>query len=181
MHPHLRAACFALLVLLTLGAVRTAERNGKWWQDNLAGPDSSNYVDLDQIKKSNVDELEVAWTYPHAAGGFNPIVVDDTVYVYGRNGSLIALDASTGKEIWIHEGLNGMTSRGINYWQSDDGKDTPAAVLDQQLSAGDRRAHRTVDSDVRHRRDRRSAQPISCAATRWAGTTTARARSGRTF
>ena len=67
--------------------------------------------------------MEVAWTYPYAAGGFNPIVVDDIVYVSGRTGSLIALDASTGKEIWIHEGLNGMTSRGINYWQSDDGKE----------------------------------------------------------
>jgi quinoprotein glucose dehydrogenase len=122
MQPDLRAAFIALFVLLFLGSVRT-EKNGKWWHDNLGGPDSSNYVDLDQIKKSNVDELEVAWAYPYAAGGFNPIVVDDTVYVSGRNGSLIALDASTGKEIWIHEGLNGMTSRGINYWQSDDGKE----------------------------------------------------------
>ena len=123
MQPSPRAPFIALFVLLTFGSVRTAEKNGKWWHDNLGGPASSNYVDLDQIKKSNVDELEVAWTYPHAAGGFNPIVVDDTVYIYGRNGSLIALEASTGKEIWIHEGLNGMTSRGINYWQSDDGKE----------------------------------------------------------
>jgi quinoprotein glucose dehydrogenase len=122
--PLVRATFTAVCVLfVTLVAVRTAERNSKWWQDNLAGPDSSNYIDLDEIKKSNVDKLEVAWTYPHAAGGFNPIVVNDTVYVQGRNGSLIALDASTGKEIWIHEGLNGMTGRGINYWQSDDGKD----------------------------------------------------------
>ncbi len=35
-----------------------------------------------------------------------------------------------------------MTSRGINYWQSEDGKDKPAAVLDQQLPAGDRCPHR---------------------------------------
>ena len=83
MKPTLRHSFIALFVLLTLGAVRTAERNGKWWQDNLAGPDSSNYVDLDQIKKSNIDQLEVAWTYPYAAGGFNPIVVDDAVYVSG--------------------------------------------------------------------------------------------------
>ena len=125
MQPGPRAVFTALFVLLTLGSewTGTAEKNAKWWHDNLGGPDSSNYVDLDQIKKSNVDELEVAWTYPYAAGGFNPIVADDAVYVSGRNGSLIALDASTGKEIWIHEGLNGMTSRGINYWQSDDGKD----------------------------------------------------------
>jgi quinoprotein glucose dehydrogenase len=124
LRPLWRATVIAVfLLLVTLAAVRTAERNSRWWQDNLAGPDSSNYVDLDEIKKSNVDRLEAAWTYPHAAGGFNPIVVNDTVYIQGRNGSLIALDASTGKEIWIHEGLNGMTGRGINYWQSDDGRD----------------------------------------------------------
>ena len=95
-----RAACTGMaMLLLTFGAARTAEKNSRWWRDNLAGPDSSNYVDLDQIRKSNVDELEVAWTYPYAAGGFNPIVVDDLLYVYGRNGSLIALDASTGYAI----------------------------------------------------------------------------------
>ena len=116
-------ASIALAALLITAAVSAVERSAKWWSDNLAGPDSSSYVDLDQIKKSNVDDLEVAWTYPYAAAGFNPIVVDDVVYVYGRNGSLIALNASTGKEIWIHEGLNGMTSRGINYWQSEDGKE----------------------------------------------------------
>ena len=122
--PTYRPAFTALaLLVLIVGAVQTAEKNGNWWRDNLGGPDSSNYADLDQIKKSNVDELEVVWTYPYAVGGFNPIVVDDVVYLHGRNGSLIALDASTGKEIWIHEGLGGMTSRGINFWQSEDGKD----------------------------------------------------------
>src|SRR5438132_2915922 len=100
-----------------------ADRNGKWWSDNLHGPDSSNFVDSDQINKSNVGQLEVAWFYPYAQIGFNPIVVDDVMYTLGRNNSLIALDAATGKEIWIHEGLTGITSRGINYWQSEDGKD----------------------------------------------------------
>ena len=145
-HSTLRAAFIAVFVLLiTLVAVRTAEKNGKWWRDNLAGPDSSNYVDLDQIKKSNVSELEVAWTYPYAAGGFNPIVVDDVVYVLGRNASLVALDATTGKEIWIHEGLNGMTSRGINYWQSDDGKDRRLLFsINSFLQAIDARTGRSV-------------------------------------
>ena len=36
---------------------------------------------------------------------------------------IVALDAETGKEIWVHEGLSGITSKGINYWQSADGKD----------------------------------------------------------
>jgi quinoprotein glucose dehydrogenase len=101
----------------------TVEGNSKWWLDNLGGPDSSSYADLDQIKKSNVHELDVAWTYPYAQAGFNPVMADDVLYVYGRNGSLIALDASTGKEIWIHEELNGLPARGINFWQSADGKE----------------------------------------------------------
>jgi len=83
----------------------------------------ANFVGSDQIKKSNVNQLEVAWFYPYAQTGFNPIVVDDVMYVLGRNSSLIALDANTGKELWIHEGLAGITSRGVNYWQSEDGKD----------------------------------------------------------
>ena len=179
-HSTLRAAFIAVFVLLiTLGAVRTAEKNGKWWRDNLAGPDSSNYVDLDQIKKSNVSELEVAWTYPYAAGGFNPIVVDDVVYVLGRNGSLVALDATTGKEIWIHEGLNGMTSRGINYWQSDDGKDRRLLFsINNFLQAIDARTGRSIPTFGIEGPS--ICAPISRAARRWAGTTTARARSGRT-
>src|SRR4029450_9244704 len=84
---------------------------------------SSNFVDLDQIKKSNVGQLEVAWSYPYASPGFNPVVVDDVMYLLGRNNSLIALDATTGKELWIHEGLGGILSRGINYWRGSGGKD----------------------------------------------------------
>ena len=111
------------LVAATLAGLAGAARSNRNWWDNLAGPDSSNFVDLDEIKKSNVGQLEVAWFYPYATPGFNPVVVDDVMYVLGRNNSLIALDATTGKELWIHEGLGGIVSRGINYWQSADGKD----------------------------------------------------------
>ena len=112
----------ALIAAVSIGLVAAA-RGNKWWWDNLSGPDSSNFVGSDQIKKSNVSQLEVAWFYPYATAGFNPIVVDDVMYLLGRSGSLIALDATTGNEIWIHEGLSGITSRGVNFWQSEDGKD----------------------------------------------------------
>jgi quinoprotein glucose dehydrogenase len=118
---------FAVIGVAFVSAVAVclamAERSGKWWWDNLHGPDSSNFVDSDQIKKSNVNQLEVAWYYPYAQPGFNPVVVDDVMYLLGRNSALIALDANTGKEIWIHDGLQGITARGINFWQSEDGKD----------------------------------------------------------
>ena len=117
------AAIAALLLTSVSAAVVMAARSNKWWWDNLAGPDSSNFVGSDQVRKSNVNELAVAWFYPYATSGFNPIVVNDVIYTLGRGGSLVALDATTGKEIWIHEGLNGINSRGLNYWQSEDGKD----------------------------------------------------------
>ena len=88
------------------------------------GLDSSNFYPFEQITKSNVGQLEVAWFYPYAAPTFSPVFADDVLYGLGRNGSsLVALDATTGKEIWVHEGLNGITSKGINYWESEDGKD----------------------------------------------------------
>ena len=51
----------------------------------------------------------MAWTYPDGETDFNPVVVRDVVYGRGPNGSFVALDAATGKEIWIHEGLQGFT------------------------------------------------------------------------
>ena len=124
-----------------------AARSRTWWWDNLAGPDSSNFVASDQINKTNVTQLDVAWFYPYATAGFNPIVVDDVMYLLGRNSSLIALDVTTGKELWIHEGLAGVTSRGVNYWQSEDGKERrPDEIVAKALP-------------VEGRQDRRLAGP----------------------
>src|SRR5262245_48178271 len=95
-------------------ALAAADQDRRAWRDYAGGPDSSRFVTSKQINASNVRTLDVAWTYPHGDTGFNPIVVDGVVYARGRNSSLIALDAATGREIWIHDGLAGMTIRGIN-------------------------------------------------------------------
>ena len=103
-----------------------AEKNHKNWPDYGGGPDSSHFVELTQITKSNVSRLDVAWVYPNGdnhAYLFNQIVVDGVMYVLAKNNSLVALAAATGKEIWIHETLPGLTSRGIAYWESKDRKD----------------------------------------------------------
>jgi quinoprotein glucose dehydrogenase len=98
----------------------------KTWMDYGGGPDSSHFVALTQIDRSNVGRLRIAWIYP--AGDdrsylFNPIVVGNLLYVLARNSSLVALNAQTGKEIWIHENLPGLSTRGIAFWQSKDRKD----------------------------------------------------------
>ena len=113
------------LLCLSVG-VAAPQQDHKKWMDYGGGPDSSHFVDLTQITKSNVKQLQVAWTYPTGDSRsylFNPIVVDNVMYVLARNSSLVALDAATGKEIWIHANLPGLTTRGIAYWESKDRKD----------------------------------------------------------
>ena len=118
------------------GAVSNAQQTHTAWKDYLGGPDSSHYSALKQINTSNVKNLDVAWSYPtgdDTTYTFSPLVVDNVAYVAAKGGSLVALDATTGKELWVHTfaaagavpsrfgGIAGM--RGINYWESKDRKD----------------------------------------------------------
>jgi quinoprotein glucose dehydrogenase len=120
----MRFAVIAVSLVIAVGAGAVAQRSGNTNPRVLPNPDSSNYMDFGQITKSNVKDLQVAWFYPLAAANFSPVVVDGVLYGLGRNSSaLVALDATTGKEIWVHDGLNGIVSKGINFWQSEDGKD----------------------------------------------------------
>jgi quinoprotein glucose dehydrogenase len=105
-------------------ATTTAQSQGdKWWTGYGNGPDNSRYFPSTQITRRNVTGLQVAWTYPFGDAGSSPIVVGGVIYGRGRNGSLVALDAVTGRELWVHENMAGMTSRGMNYWQSANGQD----------------------------------------------------------
>ena len=79
------------------------ESNDRWWTGYGNGPDNSRYFDSGQIDRSNVGRLEVAWTYPWGDTESSPIVVDGVIYGRGRNGSLVAVDAETGTELWIRE------------------------------------------------------------------------------
>ena len=119
---HLAAVAALAAGFAAVGSLAQSSTD-KWWPGYGNGPDNSRYFASRQINKSNVNQLQVAWTYPFGDTGSHPIVVRGVVYGRGRNGSLVAVDAKTGKELWIRENMNGMTSRGINYWESADGRD----------------------------------------------------------
>jgi quinoprotein glucose dehydrogenase len=111
---------------LSRGQGSSASIAHKTWTQYGGGPDQSKYVDLKQITKENVTQLQVAWEYQtkdNIANRYNPIIVDNVMYVLAKNNSLVALDVTTGKEIWIHANLNPASRRGINYWESKDRKD----------------------------------------------------------
>jgi glucose dehydrogenase len=97
------------------------------WSDYGGSADSAQYSTLRQIDRSNVRNLRVAWTYPTGDGArylFNPLEAHGMLYVLAKANAIVALDAATGKELWVHENPRGpITTRGINYWESADGSD----------------------------------------------------------
>ncbi|HVY94594.1 MAG TPA: PQQ-binding-like beta-propeller repeat protein [Bryobacteraceae bacterium] len=114
----------AVAAFIAAAAGTRAQSNvDKWWPEYGGGPNNSRYFASKQIDKSNVNRLQVAWTYPYSDAGGYPIVVRGVIYGRGRNGSLVAVNAQTGKEIWIRENMNGMSTRGVMYWETPDGRD----------------------------------------------------------
>src|SRR5579884_1442632 len=119
-----RRAAVSLISLFA--ALSLPAQDHRSWSDYAGAADAAQYSALRQINRSNVNRLEVVWSYPTGDNekyAFNPVVVDRVVYVMARNNSIVALDAVTGKEIWRHAAAPGttlITNRGINYWESRD-------------------------------------------------------------
>jgi len=147
--PVVLAAC-----ALKLGSDSTPERASdpapgadQWWPGYGNGADNSRFFKSRQIDKSNVAQLQVAWTYPYGDTASGPIVVHGVIYGRGRGGSLVAVDAASGKELWIRENMNGMTSRGFNYWESKDGSDRRLIfAMDSLLQEIDARTGKSIMS-----------------------------------
>jgi glucose dehydrogenase len=143
-----------LVVLAAISASVLTAQKGKptfnTWREYLGGADSSQYSSLDQINKKNVAQLQVAWTY--APGDqrtyrFNPIVVDGVMYTLGKGLAIVALDAATGKEIWIHESQGAVGDRGMNYWESADRKDRRLLYINGGfLTAVDAATGKTIET-----------------------------------
>jgi quinoprotein glucose dehydrogenase len=83
------------------------------------------YSALTQINKNSVRQLQRAWFYPVPGEPdrllFNPLVVGDVMYVSGVRGVVVALEAATGKELWMS--TLRATERGLAYWESKDRTD----------------------------------------------------------
>ena len=136
-------------------------QTGTSWSEYLGGPDSSHYSPLKQVNTRNVKQLEVAWSYEtgdELSYTFCPLVVDNIAYVAAKQGALVALDATTGKELWVlHVSATGgrfsgiAGQRGANYWESKDRTDRRILVTSGgMLHAIDARTGKLVDSFADH-------------------------------
>ena len=97
------ATVTALTLFVFSVATASAQKEGVNWKDYLGGPEGSHYSPLKQINAANVSRMEAAWTYPPGDGNsvFCPLVVDNIAYISAKGGALVALDATTGKELWV--------------------------------------------------------------------------------
>ncbi len=102
----LRKAAFCLAVVAGAFAADVQ------WPVN-GGPDNIRYSPLTQISPSNVNRLQVAWTFDtHDAFKdsemqSNPIVVEGILYVTTPKLRVVAVNAETGREVWSFDPNNG--------------------------------------------------------------------------
>jgi quinoprotein glucose dehydrogenase len=117
-----------LLVITAAAAVCALAQTPSYrgWTAFGGGSDNIHYSSLKQITPANVSQLKVAWTYdsgdayPGSDIQCNPIVVDGVMYVTTAKLKVAAVDARTGREIWVFDGLKGRRpahkNRGLTYW-----------------------------------------------------------------
>ncbi|QRR00505.1 outer membrane protein assembly factor BamB family protein [Dyadobacter sandarakinus] len=115
------AAAFCGFAFITAGD-QDGENSGKNWAEYLGGPGRNHYSTLSQINTGNVQKLKVAWTYAMPDSGqtqVNPLIVDGVLYGVTSGVQAFALDAATGRELWMFgdkSKVGSNTSRGLTYW-----------------------------------------------------------------
>jgi len=121
------------------------------WPHYAGDAGAMGYSPLTEIDRGNVSGLEVAWTWntdeeplagprlpvPGASvrpGAFEvtPVVVNDTMYLSTPYNRVVALDASSGQEIWAYDpetiewgqppNGTGFVHRGIAIWSGTEGR-----------------------------------------------------------
>ena len=85
------------------------------WVANGRDLEGTRYLPASEITRDNVGRLQVAWTYrtgeadesfktkKPAAFEATPLVIDGTMFVGTPLGRVMALDAATGRELWVFD------------------------------------------------------------------------------
>lgn len=120
--------------------------HGEWHAYGRTGA-GQRYSPLAQIQPGNVDQLQVAWHYrtgdvrgrpgdPHETTfEATPLKVGNQLFLCTPHQSVIALDATTGKELWRYDpqiqgelALQHLTCRGLSYRPAQAGTPVAAAT-----------------------------------------------------
>jgi quinoprotein glucose dehydrogenase len=122
---------------------KQVDRSRTEWPQYAGDKASTKYSPLDQITAENFGKLKVAWTWRSVeedivkaknlktwAWEVTPLMVDGVLYLTTSLSQAAALDAATGKTLWVFDpetwkngtpSNNGFVHRGVSYWS--DGQD----------------------------------------------------------
>lgn len=122
----------SLFVSSTLGQPVPNATGGEW-QFYGNDPGGMRFSSLQQIDRSNVSQLQRAWTYELPASPSNsviafeatPLMIGDTLYFATQAGKAIALNAETGEQQWLFDPGHAVpdsreagVNRGVAYWEA---------------------------------------------------------------
>ena len=130
---------FAIAVSLTVAVVAQRPATVGEWRHYGGDAASSRYSPLDQINRTNIRDLEIAWRWsspdnpivnanPLARpGGYEdtPLMVNGVLYTATSLGVFAALDPASGRTLWQYDPETwrlgrppnlGFTHRGVAYW-----------------------------------------------------------------
>jgi quinoprotein glucose dehydrogenase len=120
--------CILAVLLLPIHSQSAEPQSSQEWRVYGGNSENTHYSPLKQINKSNIKQLEVAWSFDTGeTGGLqtSPIEVAGVLYGISPTQKVFALDAATGKLKWkFDSGIVGtQPDRGLSYWASPDNKD----------------------------------------------------------
>ena len=122
--------------LVMLGVASNASAQSTEWRQHHGNYESNRYSPLSQIDRSNVAQLQLAWTWKSDSAArpleykneSTPLMVDGVLYfTTGTQRNVVAVDAATGAEKWVwkfDEGARARVAprrnsgRGVSYWAS---------------------------------------------------------------
>lgn len=134
-----RALTAAAVIAASLSLAEQSAVSGQW-RFYSGDNGSTKYSPLDQINKSNVASLKIAWRRPQVDASLlrgapvrllnnfrsTPIMVDGVLYASNGVGLAEAFDPETGKTIWVQQPgvdgsgntdpIRGSGNRGVAYW-----------------------------------------------------------------
>jgi quinoprotein glucose dehydrogenase len=111
----------ALFALLSLSATASSAQGNRDWPVYGGAPENNHYSGLEQINRSNVSHLQIAWSFDtEEEGGLqtSPLVVDGILYGITPTQKVFALNAASGVLLWkFDSGIRGtQPDRGLAYW-----------------------------------------------------------------
>lgn len=116
---------------LTPASGRPGPDTWRTWRRSHGDSGGARYSALDQINRTNVHRLQVAWTY-HSGDGrdnlqCNPVVVDGVMFTPTPGKFIVAVNAETGRELWRFKPEGRPAWRGLLHWPGSDR--APARLL----------------------------------------------------